>query len=160
MQSYWNGNGTLQEAADRMHEELVPREGKAETVAGEGLRSICNLYYDLHNNGGGNIFDCWDTPLQHATRLDEIGVEYVEGVVGTGLVDEEELTQILLDVKNHFLDSCEVAGPACHELEDVYTKVVANCLLAVIEDRRVGDVDLSHDPDRPYYDHHTAYDCP
>ena len=43
MQSYWNGNGTLQEAADRMHEELVPREGKAETGAGEGLRSLGNL---------------------------------------------------------------------------------------------------------------------
>mgnify|MGYP001299164578 CR=1 FL=1 len=135
MQSYWNGNGILQEAADRMHEELVPREGKAETVLGEGLRSICNLYYDLYNNGGCNIFDCWDTPLQHATRLSEIGREYVEGVVGTGLVDEEELTQILIDVKNHGLDSCEVEGPACRELEDVYTNVVAYCLLAVSEDR-------------------------
>ena len=134
MQSYWNGNGTLQEAADRMHEELVPREGKAETVLGEGLRSICNLYYDLHNNGGCNIFDCWDTPLQHATRLSEIGREYLEGVVRTGVV-YDRLFQILIDVKNHGLDSCEVEGPACRELEEVYTQMVAECLVAVSEDR-------------------------
>ena len=133
MGSYWNGNGTLQEAADRMHEELVPREGKAETVAGEGLRSICNLYYDLYNNGGGNIFDPYYQPQQHATRLSEIGREYVEGVVRTGVV-YDRLFQILLDVKNYSHESCEHAEQARRELEDVYTKMVAYCLVAVSED--------------------------
>lgn len=52
---YWNHKGKHQKLYKKLHEELVPREGKAENGAGEILRIVVNLYYDVHNNGGCNF---------------------------------------------------------------------------------------------------------
>lgn len=52
---YWNKNGKHQNLHDELHEKLVPQEGKAATVAGEMLRVLDNVYYDVYNNGGCNL---------------------------------------------------------------------------------------------------------
>lgn len=54
---YWNGNGKLQAEYDAMRLALVPAQGPATTTAGELLRLAGNIYYDVYNNGGGNIGD-------------------------------------------------------------------------------------------------------
>jgi len=48
--SYWNNNGKYQREYNEL-KFLVPRMGKATTVAGELLRSVNRLYYDFYNNG-------------------------------------------------------------------------------------------------------------
>lgn len=55
--TYWNGNGEFQEEYNLL-KKLVPPTGRAHTADGEAIRSISNIYYDLYNNGGGNLLEC------------------------------------------------------------------------------------------------------
>jgi hypothetical protein len=52
--SYWNQNGKYQSVLTVLHDELVPSVGKAETVHGEIVRAINNLFYEYCNNGNCN----------------------------------------------------------------------------------------------------------
>lgn len=54
-QTYWSDNGKFQAEYDRLRAKLVPDEGKAETLRGELLRCLGNIYYDCYNNGGWNL---------------------------------------------------------------------------------------------------------
>jgi hypothetical protein len=51
---YWHEAGKYQADYARLCDELIPAVGKADTVAGEMLRSVTRLAYDLYNNGMGN----------------------------------------------------------------------------------------------------------
>ena len=54
--TYWNHKGKYQKLYDLLYGSLVPmEEGKADTQAGEILRIVSKLYYDVYNNGGCNI---------------------------------------------------------------------------------------------------------
>ena len=53
--TYWNDDGKYQKAYSNLWEKLVPARGEAETVRGELLRAASKLYYDLFNNGLGNL---------------------------------------------------------------------------------------------------------
>lgn len=53
--SFWNNNSPLQDEYDRLHAKLVPHHGEADTVHGELLRCLSNVYYDVYNNGGCNL---------------------------------------------------------------------------------------------------------
>jgi hypothetical protein len=48
---YWNGKGKHQNLYEIKNAELVPYEGKCDTVEGEMLRATAKLYYDYYNNG-------------------------------------------------------------------------------------------------------------
>ena len=52
--TYWHNAGKYQADYSRLCDELIPVEGKCDTVAGEWLRSVTRLAYDLYNNGMGN----------------------------------------------------------------------------------------------------------
>ena len=52
--TYWNKSGAHQADYARLCDALIPAVGKADTVAGEILRSVTRLAYDLYNNGMGN----------------------------------------------------------------------------------------------------------
>ena len=51
---YWHNAGKYQADYGRLCDELIPGMGAADTVAGEILRSVTRLAYDLYNNGMGN----------------------------------------------------------------------------------------------------------
>ena len=51
--TYWNKQGKFQAEFDRLV-ELMPIMGSCDTVAGEMIRSVSRLGYDLYNNGMGN----------------------------------------------------------------------------------------------------------
>ena len=51
--TYWNNQGKFQADYDRLV-ELMPGMGNCDTVAGEMIRSVSRLGYDLYNNGMGN----------------------------------------------------------------------------------------------------------
>lgn len=55
MNSYWNNTGKHQLLYDSLSKALVPTEGYADTEAGEMLRLVGNVYYDIYNNGGANL---------------------------------------------------------------------------------------------------------
>lgn len=48
---YWNNEGTYQAEYQSLYDELVPSEGKCDSVAGELIRAASRLYYDAYNNG-------------------------------------------------------------------------------------------------------------
>ena len=52
--SYWSNNGRHQAEYERLR-VLVPKEGPAPTPAGEIVRCLSNVYYDIYNNGGCNL---------------------------------------------------------------------------------------------------------
>ena len=51
--TYWNNSGKFQAEYDELV-KLMPGSGNASTVAGELIRSVSRLGYDLYNNGMGN----------------------------------------------------------------------------------------------------------
>ena len=54
---YWNGTSANAETQDRLYADLVPKKGDAKTVHGMLLRGTSRIYYDLYNNGGGNMIN-------------------------------------------------------------------------------------------------------
>ena len=60
---YWNEEGKHQKLYKKYWNALVPPEGVAFTVEGNALRAISSIYYDVFNNGAGNIVnesEDWD----------------------------------------------------------------------------------------------------
>jgi hypothetical protein len=52
--TYYNNQGKFQTEFDQMTKVLIPAVGPCDTTAGEMLRSVTRLAYDLYNNGMGN----------------------------------------------------------------------------------------------------------
>lgn len=50
--SYWSEKGNFQAAYDAMANALVPMMNEADTVPGELVRLVANVYYERFNNGG------------------------------------------------------------------------------------------------------------
>lgn len=52
--TYWAQDGKYQKIYDRL-KELIPDNGKADSMHIELLRCASNLYHDFYNNGAGNL---------------------------------------------------------------------------------------------------------
>lgn len=52
---YWHNQGRHQKLYRRLMDQLVPDEGRADTEAGEIIRVVGNVVYDVGNNGGCNF---------------------------------------------------------------------------------------------------------
>lgn len=52
---YWSGQGRHQKIYNRLRDKLVPDVGNANTEAGEIIRVIGNVVYEVGNNGGCNF---------------------------------------------------------------------------------------------------------
>lgn len=52
---YWHNQGRHQKIYERLQEALVPDVGRADSEAGEIIRVIGNVVYDVGNNGGCNF---------------------------------------------------------------------------------------------------------
>lgn len=57
--TYWNEKGRYTALYDKLYAKLVPEEGNSSTIAGEMLRVASSVYYDIFNNGGGNLNQEW-----------------------------------------------------------------------------------------------------
>ncbi len=49
--TYWSGTGALQKEYDALYNELVPSQGKADTIEGEVLRASSKIVYRHYNDG-------------------------------------------------------------------------------------------------------------
>jgi len=52
--SYWGSKGKYQSQSDQISKD-VPASGHAQNVAVELFRCAQNVYYEIYNNGGGNM---------------------------------------------------------------------------------------------------------
>jgi tRNA A37 threonylcarbamoyladenosine modification protein TsaB len=52
--SYWGSEGKYQSQSDQIAQD-IPAEGHAQNVAVELYRCAQNVYYEIYNNGGGNM---------------------------------------------------------------------------------------------------------
>lgn len=52
--TYWHNAGKHQTVYAELCDTLIPMSGACDTAAGEMLRSVTRLAYDLYNNGMGN----------------------------------------------------------------------------------------------------------
>jgi hypothetical protein len=69
LNSFWNRKRETYNDFIRLHNELVPASGRAETIEGEALRNIGNIYYDFYNNGGINLSDDGIISDRHQERF-------------------------------------------------------------------------------------------
>lgn len=67
--SYWSKSGRHQRLYDRLYAKLVPDSGEAGSDAGELLRTVSNVYYDIYNNGGCNLLDSKLSDLEELESL-------------------------------------------------------------------------------------------
>lgn len=67
--TYWNHTGKHQGAYEALHVALVPAQGDAETMTGELLRCLGCVYYDVYNNGGGNLLESRLSEMQYLIPL-------------------------------------------------------------------------------------------
>lgn len=54
--SYWADNGRYQRVYDKLS-AMIPEYGESDKAHIEALRCITNIYYDVYNNGGCNLYD-------------------------------------------------------------------------------------------------------
>ena len=86
-------SNAIQERIEVLFEELVPGMGKCDTVAGELIRAICKLRYEMYNNGFGNNVSGALCYIE--SKIDDVRSEYKElidharGVMYNGRYNEE-----------------------------------------------------------------------
>lgn len=52
--TFWSRKHPLYDEYKELYDELVPSTGAADTIEGELLRAVSNIYYDHYNNGSCN----------------------------------------------------------------------------------------------------------
>ncbi len=117
--SYWNNEGSYQKESDELWEQLVPREGEADTVNGELIRIAHRLYHEYCNNGNGNARD--ERIVEHSYSWYEddeddyevVIADYWEGIIDylRNTIRDKELNnvcdrikEIILSERNTFDD--------------------------------------------------------
>lgn len=54
---WWHDRAPNKDRQSELHQKLVPMKGAADSVHGELIRAANRIYYDMYNNGGGNMAD-------------------------------------------------------------------------------------------------------
>jgi len=69
---YWSGNGEYQDAYGDLYDQLVPKQGKADTVEGELLRAVGKIIY-RHGNDGDNFSNSsYEWIEKHVGKFDHL----------------------------------------------------------------------------------------
>jgi hypothetical protein len=79
--TYWAGNGALQADYNRLYDELVPSQGKADTIEGEVLRASSKIVYRYYNDGdefNQASFDQLEPYIGAVTSYDDLAHKAVE----------------------------------------------------------------------------------
>lgn len=96
--SYWNSNGAYEVEYKELVMALVPTSGSAETVHGELLRNIGNLFYEFCNNGNCNAIEYdKEEELIEVTCDECCGSGYVEEDFGGDEFEEVECPECFGD---------------------------------------------------------------
>lgn len=79
--TYWAGKGALQDDYNRLYDELVPSQGKADTIEGEVLRASSKIVYRHYNDGdefNQASFDQLEPYIGTVTSYDDLAHKAVE----------------------------------------------------------------------------------
>ena len=85
---------------ENLFDELVPKEGKCESLAGEMVRAAVRLRYDFYNNGMGNNTSGALNFLRHHSVIDKQLADYVRPYTTGRLYDgvyEGDFFQVAID---------------------------------------------------------------
>ena len=63
-ESYWGNQGQYQDLYNKYHSE-IPDEGSVNDSLLEQLRIVSNVYYEVGNNGGGNMISGMGSAGEH-----------------------------------------------------------------------------------------------
>lgn len=123
-QTYWSGKGEYQKEYDALWDKLVPEEGEADTVHGETLRAVSTLYYDVMNNGAGNVIE-WSegdyyNDYEETTEVNSYYQPLLNLVEARTTIDVESI--LISCVKKSGLDWFN--GEECAKLETVIDDVM------------------------------------
>ena len=69
---YWSGNGEYQDAYGDLYDQLVPKEGKADTVEGELLRAVGKIIYRHGNDGDHFSNGSYEWIEKHVGKFDHL----------------------------------------------------------------------------------------
>jgi hypothetical protein len=79
--TYWSGTGALQKEYDALYNELVPSQGKADTIEGEVLRASSKIVYRHYNDGdlfNEASFDQLEPYIGPVTSYDDLAHKAIE----------------------------------------------------------------------------------
>ena len=82
--TYWSGTGVLQKEYDALYNELVPSQGKADTIEGEVLRASSKIVYRHFNDGdefNEASFDQLTPYIGQVTSYDDLAHKAIEFAV-------------------------------------------------------------------------------
>jgi hypothetical protein len=66
---YWSDRGKYSLLTDIIQDHLIPNQGESDFTWAECYRKLAKLYYDMYNNGGGNILDgCYTDYIDDVAR--------------------------------------------------------------------------------------------
>lgn len=151
MDNYYDGAGKYQSQFDTLTAEFVPASGKADTLAGEAMRSVLRLNHDFYNNGMGNdtsgalnfiksyisceVFDTIYEYTRGRIYNDNYGPDFLHRAI-VEMTDQVlsmivnnpqtmtiENTVDMLDLSEGFLTFCDACGDEC----DNYSSICEMC---------------------------------
>lgn len=99
---YWNDNGKYQNELERLN-KLMPSWGKTSNPYVNLFLTSSNLYYDVYNNGGGNIKDCYLEDIEayvkpFANNIKGINFNCMLNTIVKNLKNEEKLEKFMDNV--------------------------------------------------------------
>ena len=112
--TYWAHKGKHQDLYEILSETLVPASGPADTPAGELLRSMANVYYDVYNNGGcNNRQDALDGITKHSSAIKTLMQDTMD-------FDRFSNTLTVFNALEHEEEECSCSRPwmSDDEIED------------------------------------------
>jgi hypothetical protein len=71
--TYWNDRGVHQALLDNLQDNYIPLLGKCIDPYLESFRLLANWYYDVYNNGGGNL-----CRLKELSRGRVVSAEFIQ----------------------------------------------------------------------------------
>ena len=111
-ESYWGNQGQYQDLYNKYHSE-IPDEGSVNDSLLEQLRIVSNVYYDVGNNGGGNLISGMGSAGEHGkingfipeTIMLVNRTEQTENSGGLEYDEEQRLIQASLQELDEIVDN-------------------------------------------------------
>jgi len=126
--TYWNKTGELQDMHECLFRALVPISGEAPTPAGEAVRWISKIYYEVYNNGGWNAIDHgkWRERLALKAWYSD-GIDSIVEFANLSALEEKTLRNVL----RYGEAVCDGKRPAsARRLDEIVTKVTRLAVVA------------------------------
>jgi len=107
---------------ETLFDQLVPSEGKCDTLAGEMVRAACRLRYDFYNNGMCNNTSGALNFLRHHSVIDKQLADYVRPYTTGRLYDgvyEGDFFQVAIDTISEMTEKFVSLNPQTMTIDNI-----------------------------------------